>query len=220
MVHIAPSILAADFARLGEQVLETERAGAQRLHIDVMDGHFVPNLSMGPAVVKSLRKVTRLPLEIHLMVEEPARFFDAFLAAGADSLIFHHEVVADPRPLVERLHAAGKKAGVAVKPDTPVEVLEPVLPALDVALCMTVYPGFSGQAFLADSPPRIAQLRRLIERLHPGCDLEVDGGIDPATTPAVVRAGANVLVAATAIFGVPEGPAAAVRGLLSLAGSN
>jgi ribulose-phosphate 3-epimerase len=218
MVHVAPSILAADFARLGEQVLETEHAGAQRIHVDVMDGHFVPNLSMGPAVVKSLRRVTRLPLEIHLMVEEPARFFDAFLAAGADSLIFHHEVVADPRPLVERLHAAGKKAGVAVNPDTAVDVLAPILPTLDLALCMTVYPGFSGQAFVPESPPRITELRRLIDRLHPACELEVDGGIDHATTPAVVQAGANVLVAATAIFGVPEGPAAAVRSLLTLAG--
>jgi ribulose-phosphate 3-epimerase len=213
MVHIAPSILAADFARLGEQVLETARGGAHRIHVDVMDGHFVPNLSMGPAVVKGLRNVTHLPLEIHLMVEEPARFFDAFLDAGADTVIFHHEVVREPAALIERLHAAGKKAGVAVKPDTPVDVLEPILPALDLALCMTVYPGFSGQAFLPQSPPRIAQLRRLIDRLHPACELEVDGGIDHATTPAVVKAGATVLVAATAVFGVPEGPAAAVRDL-------
>jgi ribulose-phosphate 3-epimerase len=220
MVRIAPSILAADFARLGEQVLETERAGAERIHIDVMDGHFVPNLSMGPAVVKSLRKVTRLPLEIHLMVEEPGRFFDLFIKAGADRLIFHHEAVTDARPLVDRLHAAGKEAGVAIKPDAPVDVLEPVLPALDLALCMTVFPGFSGQAFLPESPPRIAHLRRLIDRLRPGCDLEVDGGIDRETAPIVVRAGANVLVAATAIFGVPEGPAEAVRGLLAAAGGS
>jgi ribulose-phosphate 3-epimerase len=217
MVVIAPSILAADFARLGDQALETERAGAGRIHIDVMDGHFVPNLSMGPAVVKSLRRVTRLPLEIHLMVQEPGRFLDAFIAAGADTLIAHYEVLGDPRPLFRHAHDAGKKVGLAIKPDTPVEVLEPFLPEMDLALCMTVYPGFSGQAFLPESPPRVAELRRLIDRLQPSCDLEVDGGIDRHTTPLVVKAGANVLVAATAVFGVPEGPAAAVQGLLALA---
>jgi ribulose-phosphate 3-epimerase len=216
MVVIAPSILSADFARLGEQVLETERAGAGRIHVDVMDGHFVPNLSLGPAIVKSLRRVTRLPLEVHLMVQEPGRFLDAFLAAGADTLIAHYEVLGDPGPLIRHVRDAGKKVGLAVKPDTPVEVLEPSLPDLDLALCMTVYPGFSGQAFLPESPPRIAELRRLIDRLHPSCDLEVDGGIDRHTTPTVVRAGANVLVAATAVFGVPEGPAAAVQELLRL----
>jgi ribulose-phosphate 3-epimerase len=216
MIHVAPSILSADFARLGEQVLEAERGGAGRIHIDVMDGHFVPNLTMGPAVVKSLRKVTKLPLEVHLMVDEPAKFVDAFLAAGTDRIIAHYEVLGDPRPLFQHLHGAGKTVGLAIKPDTPVEVLEPFLPEIDLALCMTVYPGFSGQAFLPESPPRIAALRRLIDRLHPGCDLEVDGGIDRATTPTVVRAGANVLVAATAVYGDPEGPAAAVRALLAL----
>jgi ribulose-phosphate 3-epimerase len=217
MVQIAPSILSADFARLGEQVLETEQAGAGRIHIDVMDGHFVPNLTMGPAIVKSLRRVTRLPLEVHLMVEEPGRFVDAFLNAGADRLIVHHEVMPDPRPLARSLHERGKTVGVAIKPDTPVEVMEAYLPDIDLALCMTVYPGFSGQKFLPESPGRIAALRRLIELRHPGCDLEVDGGIDKATTPVVVRSGANVLVAATAVYGVPEGPAAAVKELLALA---
>jgi ribulose-phosphate 3-epimerase len=217
MVVIAPSILSADFARLGEQVLETERGGAGRIHVDVMDGHFVPNLTMGPAVVKSLRRVTRLPLEIHLMVQEPGRFLDAFLAAGADTLIAHYEVLGDPGSLLRHVHDAGKKVGLAVKPDTPVEVLEPFLPDLDLALCMTVYPGFSGQAFLPESPPRVTELRRLIDRLRPSCDLEVDGGIDRQTTPTVVKAGANVLVAATAVFGAPEGPAAAVHNLLAAA---
>jgi ribulose-phosphate 3-epimerase len=218
MVEIAPSILSADFARLGEQVLETERAGAGRIHIDVMDGHFVPNLSLGPAVVKSLRNVTRLPLEVHLMVGEPGRFLDAFLAAGADRLIAHYEVLGDPTPFLRHVHGAGKRVGLAVKPETPVEVLEPFLPQLDVALCMTVHPGFSGQAFLSESPPRIAALHQLIDQANPKCQLEVDGGIDRETTPIVVRAGANVLVAATAVFGDPQGPAAAVRELLALAG--
>jgi ribulose-phosphate 3-epimerase len=215
MIHIAPSILSADFARLGEEVLATEQAGAQRIHIDVMDGHFVPNLSMGPAVVASLRKVTRLPFEIHLMVEEPEKFIDAFLDAGADSLIGHQEVLSDPRPFIRRLHDRGKKAGLAVNPETPVEALAPYLAELDLALCMTVHPGFSGQAFLRESPERIRQLRGLIDMHHPECELEVDGGIDGTTGSVAVKAGANVLVAASAIFHAPGGPAAGVRELLA-----
>jgi ribulose-phosphate 3-epimerase len=216
MIDIAPSILSADFARLGEQVRECEQGGAGRIHIDVMDGHFVPNLSMGPVVVQGLRPVTRLPLEVHLMVEHPDLFFDPFLAAGADTLIFHHEVVTDPRPLVRRLHERGKKAGVAIKPDTPVETMEPYLNDVDLALCMTVYPGFSGQKFLPQSPERIRTLRQLINRLNPACELEVDGGIDDSTAHIVVEAGANVLVAATAVFHDPRGPAAAVRALATV----
>ena len=215
MIVIAPSILSADFARLGEQVVESEQGGAGRIHIDVMDGHFVPNLSLGPAIVGSLRRVTRLSLEIHLMVEEPLRFVEAFLAKGADSLIAHQEVLPDAWPFIRQLHAAGKKAALAIRPDTRVEVLEPYLAELDLALCMTVHPGFSGQEFLPESPERIARLRKLIERINPACELEVDGGITTATGPVAVAAGANVLVAATAVFGDPAGPAAAVRRLLS-----
>ena len=213
MIVIAPSILSADFARLGEQVRDCERGGAGRIHIDVMDGHFVPNLSMGPVVVQGLRPVTRLPLEVHLMIEDPAKLLDAFVDKGADTAIIHHEVVADPRPIARRLRELGRKAGVAIKPDTPVEVMEPYLSEIDLALCMTVHPGFSGQQFLPESPARIRQLRALINRLNPACDLEVDGGIDAETAPIVVEAGANVLVAATAVFGDPRGPAAAVSDL-------
>jgi ribulose-phosphate 3-epimerase len=219
MIHIAPSILSADFARLGEQVLETECAGAHRVHIDVMDGHFVPNLSMGPAIVLSLRKVTRLPLEVHLMVDDPTSFADPFLDAGADTLIAHQEVLPDPRPLARRLHAKGKKLGVAVNPETPVDVLAPLLKEIDLALCMTVHPGFSGQAFLTESPARIRALRDLIEKNNPNCELEVDGGIDLTTGPLTVQAGANVLVAASAIFHAPNGAAAAVRDFLARTGS-
>ena len=217
MIQIAPSILSADFARLGEQVRDCEQGGAARIHIDVMDGHFVPNLSMGPVVVQGLRPITRLPLEVHLMVDNPARFLDAFVSNGADTLIFHHEVVVDPRPLLRKLHELGRKAGVAIKPDTPVEAMESYLPDIDLALCMTVYPGFSGQKFLPESPARIRRLRELISQLNPACDLEVDGGIDRTTCRSVVEAGANVLVAATAVFGDPHGPAAAVRALASCA---
>lgn len=218
MVHIAPSILAADFSRLGEQVRETERAGAQRIHIDVMDGHFVPNLSMGPVVVEGLRKVTRLPLEVHLMIDEPGRFVDAFFKAGTDRVIVHYEVLPDPLPLLRRIRGLGKQVGMAVKPETAVEVLEPLLPEIDLALCMTVHPGFGGQAFLPESPERIGRLRRLIQGRNPACELEVDGGIELDTTPTAVRSGANVLVIGTGIFKDPDGPAAAVKKLRDLLG--
>jgi ribulose-phosphate 3-epimerase len=219
MIHIAPSILAADFSRLGDEVRASERAGAQRIHIDVMDGHFVPNLSMGPAIVKSLRPITRLPLEVHLMVEDPARFVEPFVKAGADSLIVHFEVLADPRPLLERIRGLGCKAGLAINPDKPVEVLAPYLPEIDLALCMTVYPGFAGQKFVPESPERIRRLRQLIDQRNPSCELEVDGGIDLETAPLAAQAGANVLVAATAIFGDPEGAESATRKLRQKVGA-
>jgi ribulose-phosphate 3-epimerase len=215
MIHIAPSILAADFSRLGEQVLETERAGAQRIHIDVMDGHFVPNLSMGPVVVKGLRKVTRLPLEVHLMVEDPGRFVAAFLDEGADTLIVHEEVLPDPRALVRQMHERGKKIGMAVNPETSEDRLEPFLGEIDLALCMTVHPGFGGQAFIPESLDKIRRLRRLIG--HRPCELEVDGGIELHTALPSVQAGANVLVIGTAIFAAPQGPAQAVKAFSALA---
>src|SRR5262245_17649077 len=217
MIHIAPSILSADFSRLGDEVRAVERGGANRIHVDVMDGHFVPNLSMGPAVVKSLRPITRLPLEVHLMVEEPGKFVEPFIKAGADGLIVHIEVLPDPRPVLRQIHDLGKKAGIAVRPDTPVQALEPYLKEMDLALCMTVYPGFSGQAFLPQSPERIRALHRLIEQHNPACELEVDGGIDMQTAPETTAAGANVLVAATAIFADRDGPEAAVRKLREIA---
>jgi ribulose-phosphate 3-epimerase len=216
MIYVAPSILAADFARLGEQVRETERAGAQRIHLDVMDGHFVPNLSMGPLVAKALRPVTRLPLEVHLMIEEPARFAEAFMNEGADGVIVHYEVLRDPRPVLRQIRSKGKKAGLAINPETPIAVLKPFLMEIDLALCMTVHPGFGGQAFLPQSPQRIRELRQMIDQSNPQCELEVDGGIDFQTSPVTVQAGANVLVAGTAIFRHSQGPAAAVAALREL----
>jgi ribulose-phosphate 3-epimerase len=216
MITIAPSILAADFSRLGEQVAEVEGAGARRVHIDVMDGHFVPNLSMGPVVVEGLRPRTKLPLEVHLMVEDPAKFVASFVKAGADTLIVHHEVLPDARPLLQAIRGHGKKAGLAINPNTPVEALEPYLPFLDLALCMTVFPGFGGQPFLPESPGRIRRLRQLIDAHQPGCDLEVDGGIEHDTAAVAVEAGANVLVIGTGIFRYPRGATAAMADLISL----
>jgi ribulose-phosphate 3-epimerase len=212
-IAIAPSILSADFARLGDQVAEVERAGADRIHIDVMDGHFVPNLTMGPAIVQSLRAVTKLPLEIHLMVTDPANFVDQFAKAGANSLIAHLEALPDPQAWIAQTRAHGCRAAIAIKPDLPVDRVEPYLAAIDLMLCMTVMPGFSGQAFMPQSPERIRRVREMIERINPRCELEVDGGIDLETAPVSVAAGANVLVAATAIFRAKNGPGEAVLAL-------
>jgi ribulose-phosphate 3-epimerase len=213
MVHIAPSILAADFSRLGEQVAETERAGANRIHVDVMDGHFVPNLTMGACVVQGLRPHTKLPLEVHLMVDDPALFLDGFVKAGADGFIVHHEVLPDPRPVFRAIRSHGKKVGFAVNPEHPVEAFEPYLAEIDLALCMTVHPGFGGQPFMPESPDRIRHLRRMIEKLNRKCELEVDGGVAHHTAPTAVAAGANVLVVGTGIFRYKDGPAAAVIAL-------
>mgnify|MGYP001351415515 FL=1 len=216
MAAVAPSILAADFARLGEEVAAVERGGAHRLHIDVMDGHFVPNLSMGPAVVRSLRPRTRLLLEVHLMITDPDKYAEPFLNAGADRLIVHHEVLPEPRPLLRRIRAAGRSPAMVINPDSPVEALEPYLAEIDLALCMTVHPGFGGQSYLPDSNERIRKLRALIDRHNPKCELEVDGGVDRETAPGALAAGATVLVAGTAIFRAPEGPEAATRALAAL----
>jgi len=215
---IAPSILSADFSRLGELVREVVAAGADRIHVDVMDGHFVPNLSMGAVVVKGLRPVTNRPLEVHLMVEDPGRFLDGFVKAGADTLIVHLEVLPDPRPLLAHVRGSlGKKVGLAFNPDMPVARLEPYLRDIDLALCMTVFPGFGGQAYIPESTERIKSLRALLDRQNPRCEIEVDGGIDNKTIALAAGAGANVFVAGTAVFGAREGPAGAVKELATLA---
>lgn len=217
---IAPSILSADFARLGDQVREVAAAGANRIHVDVMDGHFVPNLSMGSIVVKGLRPVTTLPLEVHLMVEEPGRFLDGFVKAGSDSFIVHLEVLQDPRPIIEQIRGLGKKVGLAFKPDMAVERVEPYLRDIDLALCMTVFPGFGGQAYIPESTERLKKLRSLVNKHNPLCEIEVDGGIDHKTIGEAAAAGANVFVAGTAVFGAKSGAAAAVKELESLVVAN
>jgi ribulose-phosphate 3-epimerase len=215
-IKLAPSILAADFARLGEEVRAAESGGADRIHIDVMDGHFVPNLSMGPIVVQGLRPTTKLPLEVHLMVTDPAKFVEPFIKAGADTLIVHHEVLPDAMPLIRQVRGLGKKVGVAINPGTPVEAFIPYVLHIDVALCMTVWPGFGGQAFLPDSLERIQNLRRLIDTTNPLCELEVDGGINMQTAGPSADAGANVFVAGNALFAAPEGLQAATKRMAEL----
>jgi ribulose-phosphate 3-epimerase len=212
-VKLAPSILSADFARLGEQVKEAEKAGADRIHVDVMDGHFVPNITIGPVVVQSLRPVTRLPLETHLMISDPDLYLEDFARAGSDSLLVHWEGNNNLHRTVQRVKALGKRAGLVINPATPSSVLEEILQDVDQVLVMTVNPGFGNQHFIHTTLPKISRVREMIEQINPNCDLEVDGGIDPTTAPLAVEAGANVLVAGSAIFGAKDGIAAATERL-------
>jgi ribulose-phosphate 3-epimerase len=209
-VKLAPSILAADFARLGEQVAEAEQAGADRIHVDVMDGHFVPNLSMGAPIVASLRRATHLPLETHLMISDPDFFLEEFVDAGSDLFLVHWEGNANLHRTVQRIKALGKRAGVAINPATPAAVLEEILQDIEQVLIMTVNPGFGHQHFIHNTLPKIQRVRQMIEKLKAGCDLEVDGGVDAETAPLAVAAGANVLVAGSSIFGDSEGVRAAM----------
>jgi ribulose-phosphate 3-epimerase len=212
-IHLAPSILAADFARLGDQVRDADQAGANRIHVDVMDGHFVPNISMGPVVVKALRPVTRLPLEVHLMIEMPDRFLDAFAEAGADSLLVHVEGAINLHRTIQHVKHLGKKVGVVLNPATPPVMLAEVLPDVDLVLVMTVNPGFGGQHFISSTLSKIRLVRQMIDRVKPGVELEVDGGIEPHTAQPAAEAGARVLVAGSAIFGPPDGVASAMERL-------
>jgi ribulose-phosphate 3-epimerase len=212
-VKLAPSILAADFARLGEQVKEAERAGADRIHIDVMDGHFVPNISMGVPIVESLRQVTRLPLEIHLMISDPDLYLEEFAEAGSDSLVVHWEGNNNLHRTVQRVKALGKTRRCGYQPgNTPIGA-GGNLTGRGPVLVMTVNPGFGARQFIPTTLPKIRRVRQMIEQLKPGCDLEVDGGVDPETAPLTVHQGANVLVAGSAIFSADEGIAAAMKRL-------
>jgi ribulose-phosphate 3-epimerase len=218
MALIIPSILSADFARLGAQVAEAESAGADRVQIDVMDGRFVPNITVGPLVVEAVRRNTTLPIEAHLMIVEPERYLDDFVAAGADIIIVHQEVSPHLNRTIQRIHQLGKRAGVAINPATSLTVLQEVMADVDLVLCMTVNPGFGGQEFIPSTLDKIERLRALIRQRGATCDLEVDGGIHEQTAAQVVRAGANALVAGSAVYSDKDGVAAAISRLRAVTG--
>ncbi len=194
-ILIAPSILSADFSKLGQEIKDVEAAGADWIHVDVMDGHFVPNITIGPLIVKSVKPVTRLPLDVHLMISEPEKYVDQFTKAGSDIITFHIEACEDPKGLVSMIRAQNRKVGVSVKPKTPISSLDGILEEVDLVLIMTVEPGFGGQGFIKEAVPKIRELRKYYKK-----DLSVDGGIDEKSSKAVLEAGANILVAGTAVF--------------------
>lgn len=212
-IRIAPSILAADFTRLGEQIAEAEAAGADYIHIDIMDGRFVPNITMGPLIVAAARRVTALPLDVHLMIVEPEKHVAAFAGAGADLISVHVEVCPHLHRVVQQIREAGVRPAVVLNPHTPAVAIKEILPFVDMVLAMTVNPGFGGQSFIPETLPKLREIHRMIEAAGRVIDLEVDGGIDAHTAPQVVAHGANVLVAGTAVFGAPEGIAAGMEAI-------
>jgi ribulose-phosphate 3-epimerase len=214
VVKLAPSILSADFGRLAEQIHAAEEAGADWIHVDVMDGHFVPNITIGPMITDVVRRSTALPVDVHLMIEHPERYLDAFVAAGASVVTVHQETCPHLHRTVERIRELGARAGVCVNPSTPVDSLGEVMPYVDLVLVMSVNPGFGGQRYIPTSTDKIRRARYLLDRQgHPGAELQVDGGIDARNAQDVVRAGASCLVAGTAVFGHPDGVDAGIRAL-------
>lgn len=216
-IEIHPSLLAADFSKLGESVSGLQAAGADAVHCDVMDGRFVPNISFGPMVVKAIRPHTELPLCCHLMIEQPELYIEAFAAAGAYEITVHAEACIHLHRVLQQIKAAGLRAGVALNPSTPLCMVENVYADMDVLLIMSVNPGFGGQSFIPSALSKIAVARQMAEELNPDLDIAVDGGIDVATTPDVARAGANFLIAGTAVFGDPAGIASACAAIRSAA---
>ena len=215
-IRIAPSILSANFAKLGEEIRKVEDAGAQLLHVDVMDGHFVPNITIGPPVVESIKKVTKLPLDVHLMITDPDRYIPAFVEAGAAMLTVHTEAVVHLDRTLNFIRSQNVLAGVSINPATPISAVEHALGLADMLLVMTVNPGFGGQHFIPYTVDKIRRARQIIEDRNYRCLIEVDGGIDTPTVPAVVKAGAEVLVAGSAIFHSPD-PARKIKELLEIA---
>jgi len=217
-VLLAPSILSADFAVLGEQVAAAERGGADLIHVDVMDGHFVPNITIGPPVVRSIKRIAKVPLDVHLMITDPDRYLDAFAEAGASMISVHVEVLPHLHRTVQAIKALGVKAGVVLNPSTPVVALEQIVGDVDYVLVMSVNPGFGGQRFIPRSEPKVRDVRALLDRAGNPAPVEIDGGIDAETAPRVVAAGARILVAGSAIFHTPD-PERATRELKAAAQS-
>lgn len=215
MTKLAPSILSADFGRLAEQIKQAEDAGADYLHVDVMDGHFVPNITIGPVVVAAIHPVTRLPLDVHLMIESPERYIPDFANAGADIITVHQEACAHLHRVVELIKNQGKRAGVAINPATPVGTLEEILPYIDLVLVLSVNPGFGGQSFIETSLAKLEAMRKMIDARGLGSriEIEVDGGINAETAPRVVAVGAQVLVAGSAVFNTKTSVAQAIQRL-------
>jgi ribulose-phosphate 3-epimerase len=216
-VEIVPSILSADFTRLGEQVRQVADAGANRIQVDVMDGRFVPNITVGPLVVAAVRRATSLPIEAHLMIIEPERYLQDFATAGADLLIVHQEASPHLHRTIAQIKRLGKRAGVAINPATPLAMIQEVLDLADLFLIMTVDPGFGGQGFIASMLSKVERLRAMLDGRGLRTDIEVDGGIHGETAPQAIHAGANVLVAGSAIYDDPAGPAAALAKLRAAA---
>jgi ribulose-phosphate 3-epimerase len=210
---ISASILSADFKHLAAQLAESEAAGTDWFHIDVMDGQFVPNLTMGPFIVDACRQSTSLPLDVHLMIETPEKLVDAFANAGADRLTIHVEAAQDLEGTLRQIRELGLRASIALSPDTPAEAAEPALNLVDMVLVMTVHPGYSGQAFIPEMLPKIRQIRAMLDKVNPDASLQVDGGINALTLPLVLEAGANVFVAASAIYKHPAGIQAGIEEL-------
>jgi ribulose-phosphate 3-epimerase len=210
---ISPAILSADFSKLGEQIRAAEAAGAGWLHIDVMDGHFVPNITMGPFIVETCRRITNLPLDVHLMIDSPHIMIEAFAKAGADILYVHVENSPNLHNLITQIKSLGCRPGLVINPGTSALLLEPVLHMVDVVLVMSVNPGYSGQTFIPEVTPKIAQIRRMMNLIKPEAVIAVDGGITTETLPAVIQAGAQVFIAASAVFKHPEGIAAGLNAL-------
>jgi ribulose-phosphate 3-epimerase len=212
---ISPSILSADFSRLGEQIGEAETAGAGWIHVDVMDGHFAPNITMGPFIVETCRRITKLPLDVHLMIDSPENMVEAFAKAGADILYVHVENSPNLYSLLQKIRSLGCRPGIVINPGTSALLLEPVLHMVDVVLVMSVNPGFSGQTFIPEVTPKIAQIRRMLNITNPEAVIAVDGGITATTLPQVIEAGAQVFIAASSVYKYPQGIAAGLEALRS-----